>query len=139
MKYLALVFLFYFSSLPWGNVLIGKWGYDAEKIISELRANPKTPEKILRCFEMKACGQNTTFEYTETQWRQITKFEGADEIVSDYSEYQILEESPIQITINVVIDRIATRATYKIINEDYLLISVEFEGFRWNEYLRREP
>ena len=137
MKALLVILLVISPSLSWGNVLVGKWVYDPERIISELKANPKTPDKILKCFKAKLCGYNITFECTENKWRQITNFGDDRNIISEYSDYQVLEETPEKITINAVIEGVDTNVTYSILNANYLSTSMEYEGFKWFEYLKR--
>ena len=104
MRALLTIFLVVSPSLSWANILVGKWVCDPERIIFELRTNSKTPDKVLKCFEAKLCGYNITFEYTENKWRNIINFGDDRNIISEYSDYQVLEESPENITIKAVIE-----------------------------------
>lgn len=137
MRILTFALSMLIPALAWSNPLVGAWEYDADRIVSELRGNPATPSKILKCFELKACGHNVRFEYSETRWRQITKFEGSPPIASDYTDYQVLELTPDQITINTIIDGSSTTAKYRILGDDEVSTTIEYEGFQWNEYYRR--
>lgn len=137
MKTKILLTVLFLTACTDNNVLVGKWVYSSEKIISDLKANPKTPSKVLKCFEMKACGHNTTFEYTKTQWRQITTFQNGELFKSEYTDYEIIKFTE-NMVISTKVDGALLETIFTIIDKDNISYVVESDGFKWTEYLRRE-
>ena len=137
MKILFILIAFLVTACADKNVLVGKWEYDPDKTLSELKNNPNAPANILKCFELKACGYNVTFIYTPESWVQRNHMSNDQVIDSENIDYQVIEETLNEITVRTLIEDVETEVTFDIINNDYLSFTVEHEGYKWVEYLRR--
>lgn len=120
------------------NPLIGKWIYSPDRIVFDLKENPNTPSKILRCFETKVCGHNTAFEHTDNQWRQITTHQDGTEFKSDYTDYEIIHLSNNKVLFSTIVDGAPQETTFTIIDNNNISYVTELDGFEWTEYLQRE-
>ncbi|WNO08663.1 hypothetical protein [Teredinibacter sp. KSP-S5-2] len=106
--------------------------------MSELRANPNTPDNVLMCFDMKLCGHNMILQYTDTQWRQITEFENGNIFTSEFVDYEIANTSESKVLFKTEVDGVLRETTYTILDQDNISYYVELDGFRWKEYLHRK-
>ena len=137
MKNIALLFLLLSAACSNSSVLVGRWEYDSEMIISELKSRKYVPPKILNCFEKKACGHNVVFEYTRNSWRQILDPGERVSSISDYVEYVILHQNSDLIRIGTTAMGIPHEITFRIVNENRLSYDFELDGFKWTEHLKR--
>jgi hypothetical protein len=136
---IATSFMFLMFSLHANaGILVGSWEYDSDRIISELKANSAAPAKVLRCFELRACGHNATFVYTARGWMQRSYIGNNEHIDSEYTDYHIITETLKEIVFRTRIEGVETEFIYSIISNDLLSYTVESEGFSWVEYLRRK-
>lgn len=138
MKFLVILSIPFLTACTDKNILVGRWEYASEKIISELRENPRTPAKILKCYENKACGYNTTFEYTESKWKQIMRFENGHGFESEYTDYEILSSTDNQLISTTIVDGSPLETIFTIIDRNNISYTAELDGFEWTEYLRRQ-
>lgn len=138
MKYAVILALLLISANTWSSILVGKWVYDTERIMTELRSNSNTPAKVLKCFELKACGSMWSFEYTSTHWRQRFDFRSGDgHHESEFTEYQVLEETAEYIVVTTLVEGEETEAKFSIIDNNNLSYVTSHGDFQWVEYLRR--
>src|SRR6478752_4057 len=71
---LWLVFIIIFlssCSAQDSQYLVGRWSYDPERTLAELKARENVPPKIISCYEKQVCGYYIEIEYTPTTWQSI--------------------------------------------------------------------
>ncbi|MFK8049601.1 MAG: hypothetical protein AB8B81_14340 [Halioglobus sp.] len=138
MKYAVILALLLISEHTLSSVLVGKWVYDSERILAELHRTSNTPANVMKCFELKVCGNMASFEYTSTHWRQRLDFSSGDDYYeSEFVEYQVLEETAECIVISTLVEGEKVEVKFSIIDNNHLSYITSLGDFQWIEYLSR--
>ena len=120
------------------DIIIGQWVYDRDRIIMELKGTDDVPEKLLHCFEIKACGNDTIFEHTGNQYRQITIGDNGRSFIGEFVDYTITNKTDKSFTLLSEINGEVISVNFNIININYLSYDLELDGFKWTEYWQRK-
>ena len=117
------------------SFLTGTWEFDGDRTLVELNKEVNVPPRLLKCFELRACGHGSVFIYTDESWSHYFKF-SPDKVYGPVPYKQEI--------INSKVYRISTTAQEKPqvfnvhqVNETTLYMELEYDGFTYNEYLKK--
>ena len=138
MKYVLITILFAISFGVKANVLEGRWIYDSNKTVSDLKNNPETPEKVLKCFVSKACTKGIVVEFSQNKITIYFGEDPTDDLKTETVDYQIIKKAENTITVEFQGELIVKR-TYTVVDHDNIYFTEKFDGFQWIEYFKRKP
>jgi hypothetical protein len=115
------------------NYLVGRWSFDVERTLAELKTRENVPSTLISCYEQKLCG-SIDIEYSATTWQSIplngTSGSGKIGYVAKY-------KSKSEIVVNTKeLDRNVEYTVVKL-SDDLAYIELEVKKFKWKEYLKR--
>lgn len=119
------------------NPLVGRWQFDGDRTLKELRASEGVPMKVTSCYENKVCGYDLVLTFTKETWTQHFTF--SPEVVSEPVEYEInlLEGNVYQISSTA--DGQPDKYSMYFIRPDLAYSVIEIDGFKWKEYVVKMP
>jgi hypothetical protein len=116
--------------------LVGRWSFDANRTLAELKSRENAPPKIISCYEKQVCGYYTEIEYTPTTWQNVF-IKGNIEPTKPV-RYVAKENNKNEIVVSTKeLDKDIEYTVVKL-SPNNMYIEVGSKDFRWKEYFKRK-
>lgn len=119
------------------NLLVGTWQFDDDRTLIELKADEAAPEKLIACYERKACSYDTVYTYTNKDWTQHFTFKPKDVTGPFGYEFEKITKHHYRITTANSGEPVIYDMYFESNESAYL--DAKIDGYKWKEYLMKSP